>query len=67
MINSTRVYLDYPFSYVKGQIFNSAIIDKQKYIVTKVFKGTIIEKIKKCFNPKTKITYYIDIIAVKSL
>lgn len=61
-----RIYCDTPYQYLKGQIIDSITVDKRKYVITKVFNGTVIEHIKKFFNKDTKITSYIEIITFNS-
>lgn len=67
MIPPNRIYFDYPYQYIKGQIIDSITSDKRKYIITKVFNGTIIEHIKKLFNKDFKLTCYVEILSINTL
>ena len=67
MNNITRINLEEPSIYKKGDTITSIVNKNTTMIVTKIYNGSIIDKIIKLFYKDYKIKYYIEFLTINKI
>ena len=67
MNNITRINLEEPSIYKKGDTITSIVNKNTTMIVTKIYNGSIIDKIIKFFYKDYKIKYYIEFLTINKI
>ena len=67
MNNITRINLTEPSVYKKGETITSIVNSDTIMVVTKIYNGSIIDRIIKFFNKDYKIKYYIEFLTIKKI
>lgn len=67
MNNITRINLTEPSIYKKGDTITSIVNKNTIMVVTKIYNGSIIDKIIKFFNKDYIIKYYIEFLTINKV
>lgn len=67
MNNITRINLTEPSFYKKGDTITSIVNKNTIMVVTKIYNGSIIDKIIKFFNKDYIIKYYIEFLTINKV
>lgn len=67
MNNITRINLTEPSIYKKGDTITSIVNKNTIMVVTKIYNGSIIDKIIKFFNKDYIIKYYIEFLTINKI
>lgn len=67
MNNITRINLAEPSVYKKGETITSIVNSDTIMVVTKIYNGSIIDRIIKFFNKDYIIKYYIEFLTINKV